>query len=180
MEDTILNVWVGNLGKYNEGELVGAWLELPKTDEEIDEFLKEKVGISSEPDAHGVYYEEWAIMDWESPYWDRISEYDNLKALNEEAQRIEDMSEGERKLMLAGLEILGDEIHQLEPDDMYLTEGIENHYDLGWYYAHELYGMELEEDSVWTRFFDYEAYGRYLDDGNTGGFTKYGYLEVVR
>ncbi len=34
----MLNVWVGNLGKYNEGELVGDWLELPKTKDEIDKF----------------------------------------------------------------------------------------------------------------------------------------------
>ena len=26
----MLNIWVGNLGKYNEGELKGGWLELPK------------------------------------------------------------------------------------------------------------------------------------------------------
>ena len=25
----MLNVWIGNLGKYNEGELIGEWLELP-------------------------------------------------------------------------------------------------------------------------------------------------------
>ncbi len=26
----MLNIWVGNLGKYNEGELKGGWLELKK------------------------------------------------------------------------------------------------------------------------------------------------------
>ena len=26
----MLNIWVGNLGKYNEGELKGGWLELTK------------------------------------------------------------------------------------------------------------------------------------------------------
>ena len=31
----MLNIWVGNLGKYNEGELKGGWLELPKEKEEI-------------------------------------------------------------------------------------------------------------------------------------------------
>lgn len=31
----ILSIFVTNLGKYNEGELVGEWLELPATDEEI-------------------------------------------------------------------------------------------------------------------------------------------------
>ena len=30
----MLNVWIGNLGKYNEGELVGEWLELPVSKKE--------------------------------------------------------------------------------------------------------------------------------------------------
>ena len=32
----MLNVWIGNLGKYNEGELVGEWLSLPVTDKELE------------------------------------------------------------------------------------------------------------------------------------------------
>ena len=35
----MLNIWVGNLGKYNEGELKGGWLELPKeklTDKQVE------------------------------------------------------------------------------------------------------------------------------------------------
>ena len=37
----MLNIWVGNLGKYNEGELKGGWLELPKEKEEIERMKKE-------------------------------------------------------------------------------------------------------------------------------------------
>lgn len=178
--ETILNVWIGNLGKYNEGELKGGWLELPKSEEEIKDFLADVVGISSEPDEHGVYYEEFAIMDWESPFWDRIGEWDNLMALNEEAERIDDMSEWEQKVMMAALEILGNEAHQMDPDDMHLLEGIDTHYDLGWHYAHEFHFEEFEKDSIFAQFFDYEAYGRYLDQDGSGGFTSYGFLEVVR
>lgn len=53
----MLNIWVGNLGKYNEGELKGGWLELPKEKEEIDEFLKKVVGLNDE-------YEEYMINDF--------------------------------------------------------------------------------------------------------------------
>ena len=41
----MLNVWIGNLGKYNEGELVGEWLKLPVSKQELDTFLREKVGL---------------------------------------------------------------------------------------------------------------------------------------
>ena len=41
----MLNVWIGNLGKYNEGELVGDWLKLPVSEQELNRFLKEEVGL---------------------------------------------------------------------------------------------------------------------------------------
>lgn len=31
----MLRVFLTNLGKYNEGELVGEWLELPAAEEEV-------------------------------------------------------------------------------------------------------------------------------------------------
>ena len=36
-----LSVCVGNYGYYNEGELHDAWITLPKSEEEIEEFLNE-------------------------------------------------------------------------------------------------------------------------------------------
>lgn len=30
-----INIYLTNLGKYNEGELVGEWVELPVSDEEL-------------------------------------------------------------------------------------------------------------------------------------------------
>ena len=35
----MLKIYITNLGKYNEGELVGKWVELPC--EDLDEVLKE-------------------------------------------------------------------------------------------------------------------------------------------
>ena len=33
----MLRIYLTNLGKYNEGELIGEWLDLPCTDEELEE-----------------------------------------------------------------------------------------------------------------------------------------------
>ena len=71
----MLNIWVGNLGKYNEGKLKGGWLELPKEKEEIDEFLKEVVGLNEE-------YEEYMINDYETDLPYKINEYESIKMLN--------------------------------------------------------------------------------------------------
>lgn len=81
----ILNLYVANLGKYNEGELKGGWIVLPKTEEEINEFLKEEVGINDQ-------YEEWAIHDYETDFGIKVGEYDNIFELNEIAEKINDMS----------------------------------------------------------------------------------------
>ena len=45
-------VYMANLGKYNEGYLVGAWFTFPIDEEDV----KEKIGLNEQ-------YEEYAIHD---------------------------------------------------------------------------------------------------------------------
>ena len=45
-DDLTINVWVGNLGRYNEGTLIGGWLRLPVDEQRIDRFLTEQVGLT--------------------------------------------------------------------------------------------------------------------------------------
>ena len=85
----MLNVWIGNLGKYNEGELIGEWLELPVSKKELNTFLKEKVGLQlTQAEVEkalakdGVCYEEYMINDYETDLPIRVSEYSNLMMLN--------------------------------------------------------------------------------------------------
>ena len=33
----MMNIYLTNLGKYNEGELVGEWVQLPISNEELQE-----------------------------------------------------------------------------------------------------------------------------------------------
>ena len=44
-------VYIANLGKYNEGELVGDWFTFPIDEEDV----KEKIGLNER-------YEEYAIL----------------------------------------------------------------------------------------------------------------------
>ena len=46
-----MRIYIANLGKYNEGELVGAWFTPPVDFEEV----KERIGLNDE-------YEEYAIQ----------------------------------------------------------------------------------------------------------------------
>ena len=85
-----IKIFVTNLGKYNEGYLVGEWLELPATDEEIAATL-ERIGISDKPDALGRYYEEYFITDYESDIDGfTCGEYESISNLNEIAEALAD------------------------------------------------------------------------------------------
>lgn len=100
----MLKIYLTNLGKYNEGELIGEWVDLPCTDEEL-EAVKERIGISDEPDENGNYYEEWFITDYESDIQGvEVGEYDNLDELNEFAEELEDLDESQKQALQAFLE----------------------------------------------------------------------------
>ena len=43
----MMNIYLTNLGKYNEGELVGEWVQLPISNEELQEVFK-RIGINEE------------------------------------------------------------------------------------------------------------------------------------
>jgi hypothetical protein len=58
--------YITNLGKYNEGELVGRWIDFPIYQDELEEVLKE-IGVSDLPDENGIIYDEFFFSDFESP-----------------------------------------------------------------------------------------------------------------
>lgn len=74
-----IRVALTNLGKYNEGELVFEWLDLPATDIEIDKAMK-AIGIGEKRWDGGVY-EEHFISDYEGPI--EIGEYSNIWDLSD-------------------------------------------------------------------------------------------------
>ena len=49
--------FITNLGKYNEGELVGEWVKFPTTAEKLKEVFK-RIG-NGQKDDFGQPYEEW-------------------------------------------------------------------------------------------------------------------------
>jgi antirestriction protein len=87
-----IRVYVANLGKYNEGEIIGDWLNLPTTHNKIKNFLKNQVGLNSQ-------YEEYCIHDYELDF--NLGEYENLYDLNLLAVVLEQMSETEKTVVAA-------------------------------------------------------------------------------
>ena len=75
-----MRIYIANLGKYNEGELVGAWFTPPVDFEEV----KERIGLNDE-------YEEYAIHDYELPF--AIDEYTPIEEVNRLCEMVEDLPE---------------------------------------------------------------------------------------
>ena len=174
--------FITNLGKYNEGELVGEWVKFPTTAEEMKEVFK-RIGIGQKDD-FGNPYEEWFITDYDcyvDGLYDKLGEYESLDELNYLASKLEEMSDSEYAQFQAGMEIgdhcgsLQEIINLTENLDCYeIYPNIEDYDDLGRYYIEELEVMQVPEHL--QNYIDYEAYGRDVAMDENGSFTDQGYV----
>lgn len=73
-----LKVYVANLGRYNEGELVGSWFTPPIDEEE----MAERIGLNEN-------YEEYAIHDFELPF--DVDEYTPISEINRLCEAIQEI-----------------------------------------------------------------------------------------
>ena len=174
--------FITNLGKYNEGALVGEWVKFPTTAEELKKVF-ERIGIGSK-DEFGQTYEEWFITDYDcyvDGLYDLLGEYANLDELNYLASKLDDMSQDEYERFQAAMEIgnhtgsIQDLINLTENlDCYYVYPDIHDHDDLGRYYIEELDAMQVPEHL--RNYIDYEAYGRDIALEESGQFTDLGYV----
>ena len=163
-------IFIANLGKYNEGKLIGEWINLPFTEREMEELL-DKIGINEE-------YEEVFISDYENEFGYTVNEYDNLDELNEIAHKLDNLTIDEEEKIKAGLELWSfDEVYNYL-DDIVLLKDVNNYYDLGYYWIEESGCYNLDNLGMLRNYINYEAFGRNIDLESQGGFTSYGYIEL--
>lgn len=108
-----IRVYVANLHAYNCGELVGEWIDLPTSDDELRERI-ERI-VAAYPGG-----EEVAIHDYEAPW--RIDEYENIFTLNERVEEINNLNEDEQTAVVAVITATGcdvDEALRIVKDDAY-------------------------------------------------------------
>lgn len=91
----MIKIALTNLRKYNEGELIFEWVELPCDD--FDEIL-ESIG---NPEEHFI-----SDYECEIPHV-VIHEYENLERLNEIAEELSDLGSYERNALVAIMEADG-------------------------------------------------------------------------
>ncbi len=178
--------FITNLGKYNEGELVGEWVKFPTTAEELKEVFK-RIGIGQKDD-FGHPYEEWFITDYDcyvDGLYSKLGEYENLDELNYLASKLDEMDQSDYARFQAAMEIgdytstLQEIINLTENLDCYeIYPNIEDYDDLGRYYIEELEVTQVPAHL--QNYIDYEAYGRDVALEENGTFTDQGYVRDTR
>ena len=173
-----IKIFLTNLGRYNEGILMGEWVRLPVPAEKLDEIL-ERIGINGE-------YEEYFITDYEASFVNlNLSEYTSIEALNGFAARLDELESWEVEKLAAVLEYesvssitdIMDIIDHL--DDFDILADVEDDEGLGRYYAEECCILNGLPETV-QRYFDFAAYGRDIHLEGCGVFTSFGYVEDKR
>lgn len=166
-----MKIYLTNLGKYNEGELVGEWVELPSSQEELEKVF-ERIGINEE-------YEEYFITDYECDLYE-VGEYENIDKLNDIAERIKELDEEGSKVVKALIQkldyTLDEAIDKVNSGDYMIYNDCENMTDVAYQVVEECGYLENVPDNV-ARYFDYESFGRELGIG--GNYIFLGGSEVI-
>lgn len=179
----LFEAYITNLGKYNEGELVGETLKFPTTTEEVQALLK-RIGVD------GVRYEEFFITSFDGDVlglYDYLTEYENLDELNHLACLLSELEQSDLEKFEAVIDSgehtssVADLINLTQNLDCYdLFPDIESEEDLG------RYCMEDLDIPAEHRVFSYPklsireqmaAYKEIIDGSSLEGYRKLSHKE---
>lgn len=173
----MIEIYLTNLGRYNEGDIVGQWLSLPLIDD-MEQVLEEI-------EIDGKEYEEYFITDYQAPEGFTIHEYSNLNDLNEIAERLNSLQEYDLKalkLLLATGEFetdllaIEEALNVLENGSFRIYSNCDDMSDV----AAEIIeiGGHLDQLPEHLRYyFDFQSYGEQLD--RDGHFFNVGNSTIV-
>lgn len=169
--------YITNLGKYNEGALVGEYLKFPTTTEEVQALLK-RIGID------GVRYEEIFITDYDGDMpelYSGFGEYESIDELNYLASLLSEMAQSDLEKFEAVLDTgeHSDSVKELinltqNLDCFEFYSGITSEEELGRMYIQEFDAIPIPEHLI--DYIDYEAYGRDVRINEGGSFSGNGYV----
>lgn len=163
----VMSVYAQNLAYYNEGEIIGGWLDLPTTKEEIDDYLNEIVRIDDE-------HEEYEIADIDDcPFEYEIIQWADLHKLNNLAIIYSSLDEKELEMVNAYCEniesnlgideiinicLQTDRIPYYEYDSQFNGYG-SNEEKMGLTIANETGLLDTLQKLGVQDYFDFERYG---------------------
>ena len=170
--------YVANLGKYNEGEILGEWVDFPLEDDAREELLirlklahRDEDGEFEEgyhdPET-GSIYEEYIILDYDSDEefpTDKFGEYELLDELNDYAERFAAFDDDEALAFRAAVETfstLEEAFEKVENGDYRVYYNCDSMADVAETYVDET-GMLEEIPERLRGYFDFEAFGRDME-----------------
>ena len=173
----LLEAYITNLGKYNEGQLVGETLKFPTTQEEVQALLK-RIGVD------GIRYEEIFITSFDGNVLglhEHLGEYENLDELNYLAVLLSEMDQGDIEKFEAVIDAgeytgsVKDLINLTQNLDCFeFYSNVHSDEELGRMYVLEFGGVEVPEHLI--DYIDYEVYGRDVRINEGGHFAPGGYV----
>ena len=184
--ESLINIFVTNLGEYNNGKLIGEWVGLPISREEYQAVL-DRIGIGK-ANKYGEVFEEVFITDFDAPdlHNFKVNEYDNIDYLNFLAKKLSELSPDDLALYKGILETgmdsfsnITEYINLADHLDCYdLTPDVKDFYDLGKTWA-EIGGYTARLSDIIKDCIDYKKLGERFDSEETGGFAKIGYIAMT-
>lgn len=171
----MLRIYLTNLGKYNEGMLVGEWVDLPVSEEELEKVFK-RIGNNDE-------YEEYFITDYESDIDGvKVGEYENIDDLNELAKALEDLDSEEENVLSVMLEdgcTFEEALEKIKDRDYMVYYNCDSMEDVAYQVVEESGLLDGVPEKV-ARYFNYEAYGRDLEIEGTFYQINNAYIEIFK
>lgn len=151
-----VKIFITDLASYNEGRLVGRWVELPMDEDdlqsEIDSILQ-------------ADHEEIFITDYESNVSISIGEYDNIFSLNEIIQEAENEDVQVLEALIYVSSDFKDALERSQQGNYIIYHDVNSCEDLGYLLVHEmgfLGDLENLSDEL-QRYIDYESIGRDME-----------------
>ena len=169
-EQPILEAYVTNLGKYNEGELASTLLKFPTTKEEVQAALK-RIGIDN------IRYEEIFIANYDGRLPELnacLGEYESIDELNHLACLLSELDRSDMEKFEAVIDCgehtssVADLINLVENLDAYeFYPGVGDDETLGRVYVEDMDAIDIPDHLL--DYFNYEAYGRDVRINEDGG-----------
>ena len=182
--EEILEAYVTNLGKYNEGELIGEWVKFPVSKEEYQDVL-ERIGIKPG-------YEEIFITDYNSDIYgltQNLGEFESVESLNYLAGSIRALEPEEldkfKAVMESGIDLREEGIRGLvnltENLDCYeFMPDVTNEVSYGEYiiknYIEGVNNLPTINGVEITAYLDAERIGRDASINEMGRYSDKGYV----
>lgn len=156
----MLKIYVTNLRKYNNGKIIGEWVNLPC--EGLEEVL-DKISNNGK--------DELFISDYETDISGlKVAEYKDILQLNEIAEEIDNFDDEEVIIFQAYLDQYANDIEQaleeVRQGNYTIYENCDNMEDVAYQAVNESGLLDGVPEQV-KMYFDYEAYGRDMDINRT-------------